>query len=142
MPDPPVLNQLNIIVRDMRATVEFYRTLGLPIDADHDDYHVAVKLPGGLLLELDTMDFVPQWDGGWNGTTGAGVVIGFAVSSREAVDVVVGEIATAGFRIRQSAYDAFWGARYAIAEDPDGNGVGIMSPIDRDRRFWPPKPLR
>ena len=141
MPEPPVLNQLNIIVRDMRATVRFYRTLGFSIDADHDDHHVAVKLASGLLVEFDTIDFVPQWDAGWDGTTGAGVVIGFAVASREAVEVLVEEIATGGFRIRQPAYDAFWGARYAIAEDPDGNGVGIMSPIDRERRFWPPKPL-
>ena len=35
---------------------------------------------------------------------------------------------------QQEPYDAFWGARYAIVEDPDGNAVGLMSPIDPDRQ--------
>jgi len=29
---------------------------------------------------------------------------------------------------------AAWGARYAVVEDPDGNALGIMSPVDPDRR--------
>jgi uncharacterized glyoxalase superfamily protein PhnB len=36
--------------------------------------------------------------------------------------------------VQQPPYDAFWGARYAVVSDPDGNAVGIMSPIDPDRR--------
>jgi hypothetical protein len=45
------------------------------------------------------------------------------------------------FRIRgrQPPFDAFWGARYAIVADPDGNDVGLMSPIDESRRTWPPE---
>lgn len=35
--------------------------------------------------------------------------------------------------------DVDWGARYAIVEDPDGNGVGLMSPIDPERKYWPPR---
>ena len=38
----------------------------------------------------------------------------------------------------QPPFDAFWGARYAIVADPDGNDVGLMSPIDESRRTWPP----
>jgi uncharacterized glyoxalase superfamily protein PhnB len=38
--------------------------------------------------------------------------------------------------------DAFWGARYAIVEDPDGNSVGIMSAIDESKRRPPPPPPR
>ena len=33
-------------------------------------------------------------------------------------------------RGRRSTYDAFWGARYAVVSDPDGNGVGIIDPVD------------
>ncbi len=141
MPAAATLNQLNIIVRDMHATVDFYRRLGLEIADDHDENHVAVRLPGGLLVEFDTTGFVPQWDGGWNGTTGGSVVLGFAVASREAVDALFGEVVAAGYRGRQRPYDAFWGARYGIVEDPDGNPVGLMSPVDGARKFWPPAPL-
>jgi hypothetical protein len=38
----------------------------------------------------------------------------------------------------QPPYDAFWGARYAIVEDPDGIAVGLMSPISPDFKSVPP----
>ena len=94
----------------MAATVDFYRRLGIAIPDDHDDAHVAVRLPGGLLLEFDGTAFVPQWDSGWDGSTGSGLVIGFAVASREAVDALYADICAAGYRGRQPPYDAFWGA--------------------------------
>ena len=37
--------------------------------------------------------------------------------------------------------DAFQGARYAIVEDPDGNPVGLMSPIDAELRHLAAPPL-
>jgi len=136
----PQLNQLNVIVADMKATVAFYRLLGLEIAGDHDDVHIEVRLPG-MLVEFDHATSIHHWDSGWSGKTGSGLVIGFAVASREAVDGLYGDVTGAGFRGRQPPYDAFWGARYAIVEDPDGNGVGLMSPIDSARKFWPPQPL-
>jgi uncharacterized glyoxalase superfamily protein PhnB len=44
-----------------------------------------------------------------------------------------------GYLGRQPPFDAFWGARYAIVADPDGNDVGLMSPVDESRRTWPPE---
>lgn len=45
---------------------------------------------------------------------------------------------TAAGRVgRQAPYDAFWGGRYAIVADPDGNDCGLMSPTDPDRQFTP-----
>jgi hypothetical protein len=32
------------------------------------------------------------------------------------------------------------GARYAVVTDPDGNAVGLMSPIDSARKTMPPTP--
>jgi predicted lactoylglutathione lyase len=141
MHDLPALNQLNVIVKDMAATVDFYRRLGVAIDADHDDEHVEVKLPSGLLVEFDAESSVAAWDSGWHRSTRGGVVIGFRIASREGVDALYAELTTAGGRPRQPPYDAFWGARYAIVEDPDGNAIGLMSPKDAGRKFWPPGPL-
>jgi catechol 2,3-dioxygenase-like lactoylglutathione lyase family enzyme len=139
-PDPIVLNQLNIVVRDMDATVAFYRRLGLPLMAEAGAQHAAITLPNGLLVEFDSEQFVPQWNTGWRGTSGGGVVLGFTVPSRAAVDALYADLTGAGYRGQQRPYDAFWGARYAIVEDPDGNSVGLMSPIDDQRRTWPPTP--
>jgi hypothetical protein len=44
----------------------------------------------------------------------------------------------AGARSLMAPYDAFWGARFAVVEDPEGNAVGIMSPMDDARRTAPP----
>ena len=136
-----MFNQINVISRDMSATLAFYRKLGLAIAVDADSAHASVNLPNGVLVEFDAAEFVPKWDSGWNGSTGSGVVLGFAFPSRDAVDVLYADLIEAGYRKRQRPYDAFWGARYAIVEDPDGNGVGLMSPVDKSRKFWPPGPL-
>lgn len=139
--DQPVLNQLNLVVKDMDATLAFYRRLGLTIDAEAGAQHVAVAFPNGMLVEFDSTQFVLQWDSGWRGITGAGVVLGFSVPSREAVDTLYADLIHAGYHGHQQPYDAFWGARYAIVDDPDGNSVGLMSPIDAQRKVWPPGPL-
>jgi hypothetical protein len=47
-------------------------------------------------------------------------------------------VTAAGHRSHKAPEDAFWGARYAIVEDPDGTSVGIMSAIDESKRRPPP----
>ena len=47
------------------------------------------------------------------------------------------ELVDAGYTGRQPPYDAFFGARYTIVADADGNDVGLMSPIDPDRKYVP-----
>ena len=50
-----------------------------------------------------------------------------------------GRIDRRGNRGLQAPFDAFWGARYAIIEDPDGIAVGLMSPISAKHRAPPPE---
>ena len=50
------------------------------------------------------------------------------------------DLTGAGYAGQQPPYDAFWGARYAVVEDPDGNPVGLMSPLDPAYRSAPPEP--
>jgi uncharacterized glyoxalase superfamily protein PhnB len=66
------------------------------------------------------------------------VVLGFTFPTREAVDERYASLTAAGYGGRQPPFDAFWGARYAIVADPDGNDVGLMSPIDESRRTSAP----
>ena len=49
-------------------------------------------------------------------------------------------LAADGVPVQQQPYDAFWGARYAVVSDPDGHGVGIMSPVDPALRRNEPPP--
>jgi len=133
---------LNVVVGDMAATLEFYRRLGITVPEADDPPgpHVQLRMPGGFSLELDSAESARLWHAGWRADPASvGVVIGFALPSREAVDERYVELTAAGYVARQPPFDAFWGARYAIVADPDGNDVGLMSPLDESRRTWPPE---
>jgi catechol 2,3-dioxygenase-like lactoylglutathione lyase family enzyme len=138
------LDQVNLVVRDVAASRAFYGRLGLDFGNAHDpvwdNHHVSTGGGDGMLIDvdLDSTSFTPHWNEGWSG--GPGVVLGFKVESRQAVDELVAELAASGVVVQQPPWDAFWGARYAIVSDPDGNAVGIMSPMDPDRRSEAPDP--
>jgi uncharacterized glyoxalase superfamily protein PhnB len=142
----PLLDQLDIVVRDIDAAVGFYRCLGLEIPDQtiwrtaSGAHHVDLHLPNGFHLHLDSVALAKHFDSGWPEARAVGTktVIGFAVGSRKEVDERYARLVAAGYTGRQQPYDTFWGARYAVIEDPDGNHVGLMSPIDPERRRAPP----
>jgi predicted lactoylglutathione lyase len=138
---------VNMVVSDMGASRQFYSLLGLEFANSHeplwDRHHVTAVHPGGddgpdLGFDLDSASFAHQWNAGWPG--GAGVVLGFRVEAREEVDELVSMLAAGGATVQQAPYDAFWGARYGVVSDPDGNAVGIMSPVDPAFRSTAPSP--
>lgn len=138
----PDLHMLNLVVADMAASLAFYRRLGIAVPGGQDAAaaHVQLRMPGGLSLELDTAESARIWHAGWRADpAGVRVVIGFSLPTREAVDERYAELTSAGYAGRQPPFDAFWGARWAIVADPDGNDIGLMSPIDESRRAWPPE---
>lgn len=94
----------------------------------------------GASLEIDSCDFARVWNSGWAGAGAlAGrVVVGLRVEGREAVDRLFASVTGMGHRGLQPPMDAFWGARYAIVEDPNGVAVGLMSPADERHRSHPP----
>ena len=142
----PKLDGLNLVVGDMDATVGFYRLLGLEIPeetiwrTESGPHHVEVEMADGLSLDFDSAELARGYNSGFGASQGgvARTLIGFSVGTREAVDECYASLVAAGHAGLQPPYDAFWGARYAIVEDPDGRQVGIMSPSDPDRRSAPP----
>jgi catechol 2,3-dioxygenase-like lactoylglutathione lyase family enzyme len=138
------LDQFNLVVSDMEAAVAFYRLLGLTIPdtlPEWQHHHRSVTTGEGLDFDLDSIDFAATWNRGWPRRAGGGMgVLGFRLPSRAAVDETVARVVAAGYRVQQKPYDAFWGARYSVVEDPDGNAVGLMSPVDPAMRTAPPTP--
>lgn len=141
----PVFNQINLVVRDMQAMVQFYEHLGvvfrttLPEWERHHRTLSADNMPAGFDFDLDSQAFVMEWNAGWpEGRTGP--VFGFGLHSAEAVDEAYRELTESGYDGQQSPWDGFMGARYAVVSDPDGNSVGLMSPIDPARTRMPRLP--
>jgi catechol 2,3-dioxygenase-like lactoylglutathione lyase family enzyme len=142
-------SQLNIVSRDLEASIAFYRRLGVEIPeasiwrTRSGVHHVGASsgpTEEEINLDLDSTDFAGIWNAGWRGRTDlAGrVVVGFGVTSRAAVDALYADLTSAGYLGLQMPYDALWGARYAVVEDPDGVAIGLMSPISADKRSPPP----
>lgn len=138
------LDGFNLVVSDMAASVAFFELLGLEVQdtmPEFMDHHRTVVVDGDTDFDLDSEHFAAMWNPGWPGGAGGPMgVLGFHVGSRDEVDAVAARMAAAGHPIQREPSDAFWGSRYAIVEDPDGNAIGIMSPRDDAMRTAPPMP--
>jgi uncharacterized glyoxalase superfamily protein PhnB len=126
---------VSLVVADVRASVAFYRTVGLtiPDDAiyaeDGVGHHVSVKMANGVTLDIDSVELTRRYDPGVETAPVAGrTLLSFATVDRPAVDALHDTVLEAGYRSHLAPFDAFWGARYAVVLDPDGTRVGISSP--------------
>lgn len=145
-----VFSQLNIVSSDPAASVAFYRRLGVDIpearvwETASGIHHVSAAEQAdasGIHFDIDSTAFAPHWNSGWKGRgdLAGRVVVGFDVATREDVDRIFHDMTGAGYRGLQEPWDAFWGARYAVIEDPDGVAVGVMSPISAEMKSAPPE---
>lgn len=98
-------------------------------------------MPNGFELALDSEALAKVYDEGWQPFKGEGdrTVMSFRLGDANDVDAVYDRVVALGFGSSQAPYYAFWGSRYAIVVDPDGNHVGLMSPPDPARRSRAPK---
>ena len=76
---------------------------------------------------------------GWSPDAGSSNTLIFSVPTRAEVDKLYGAMTSAGHTGCVAPFDAFWGARYAVIDDPDGNHVGIMSPMNEKFASAPPQ---
>ncbi len=142
----PLFDQLDLVCRSVEKSVEFYRLLGIAIPKKSiwgtasGAHHVNIDFPDGRQISLGSPALSRVYNKGYRRNTGGGnIVIGFRVATRKAVDALHAKMTRAGYESLQTPWDAFWGARYAIIADPDGNHVGIMSPSDPKMRSQGPE---
>ena len=136
--------QVNLFVADMDASVAFYRLLELDVPdpfewpAGSGAQHVEIHTNDDCYLALDNHPQARIWNNQFDPDRGQGnAVVGLLVDSREDVDRLYRKVLAAGWAVGQDPYDAFWGSRYAIVIDPDGNQVGIKSPVDAGLAYEP-----
>jgi catechol 2,3-dioxygenase-like lactoylglutathione lyase family enzyme len=120
---------VGIVVADMARSLAFYRKLGIdvPASADHEP-HVEVVLPGDLRMTWDTADVIRSFDPSWSPPTGGhGIALAFACDSPDEVDSTFAQLVADGYEGHLEPWEAFWGQRYAVVRDPDGNSVDLFA---------------
>ena len=126
----PRLNAFSVVVADMATTLAFYRSVGMEIPASADgEPHVGVELGGGITLMFDTVDIVRSMYADWQPPTGAShrMAMAFECSSPAEVDATHARLVAEGAPSEKEPFDAFWGQRYAVVLDPDGNPVDLYA---------------
>ena len=126
----PQLDAIGIVSADLKATVRFYRLVGLEIPETTED-HIDVATPGGVRIMFDALELIKQLDPHWVKPVGHAISIAFRCINAKEVDEVYGRITAAGFTAKTPPFDAFWGQRYATVLDPDGNGVDLFADLPK-----------
>src|SRR5580692_3413754 len=125
--------QINLAVGKMDEALAFYRRVGIDIPDDqvwrtHSGPHHATAAGEGTGLEFDSHKLSHAYNHGFAAERGR-VTIGIELESREAVDALWTQLLEEGVWGLQPPFDAPWGERFAIVEDPDGNPVALTSPV-------------
>ncbi len=134
-----MLRGIHLFVRDVAASVAFYRLAGLQFSSVVEDF---ARADGDrAALEIGSYRLTRGYDPGFVEPPGGGsTALQIGLESRDAVDAMFTKLAQAGYPPHLAPIDAFWGARYAEMRDPDGNLVGFQSPVDEARKSRPPLP--
>ena len=121
---------LGLVVGDMTASLQFYRLLGLEIPAEMDgEAHVEIVLPGGFRMAWDTLELMQGIYPDWVEPVGQRMTLAFKCESPSAVDSLYEQVRQSGYGVHQAPWDAFWGQRYAVVLDPDGNLVDLFAEL-------------
>jgi len=124
------IDAVGVSSSDMPKTAAFYTLLGFEfpeIESDMD--HVEPIAPEGgtrLMLDSDALatDLIGEKPRPSNHSH-------FAIlyDTPAQVDEVTAAVGEAGYTVVKEPWDAFWGQRYAVVQDPDGYQVDLFAAL-------------
>lgn len=121
------LDMIGIVVANMKASLDFYRLLGLDIpESANNEQHVEIA-QGGCRLAFDPMEVAKEVYGEWEKPAGHRIELAFLCDTRDALNALYEKIVDKGYVGYREPWDAFWGQRYAIVQDPDGNRISLFA---------------
>jgi uncharacterized glyoxalase superfamily protein PhnB len=121
---------LGIVAKDIGASLDFYRMLGLDVPTTWDGPYVEMTLEGGIRLSWNDLEMVKEHDPNWEEPAGQRLGMAFLCDSVADVDARYERLTRAGYFSYTPPFDAFWGQRYATVTDPDGNNVDLFCPLE------------
>ena len=123
-------DMVGFTVRNMGAALAFYRLLGLDIPpGGENEPYVEVITPNGYRISWNTEEMVKGIDPDWVEPVGQRIGLAFKCDSPAEVDAQYARIVQSGHPGYKPPWDAFWGQRYAVVRDPDGNLIDLFAPL-------------
>ncbi len=122
------LDMVGIVSKDISESIRFYRLLGVEF-REPDGPYVEATLPNGLRISLNDLEMAKSIDDAWVEPAGQRIGMAFLCDSPAAVDETYQLLVSEGFHGHKEPWDAFWGQRYSIINDPDGNHVELFAPL-------------
>jgi uncharacterized glyoxalase superfamily protein PhnB len=121
------LDMVGIVVSNMKQALDFYRVLGLEIPENaNEELHVEVK-QGDFRLAFDTQEMAKEVYESWEAPHGHRIELAFLCESPDAIDMLYAKIINHGYVGYREPWNAVWGQRYAIVQDPDGNLLSLFA---------------
>jgi predicted lactoylglutathione lyase len=121
------LSMVGLVVRDMPASLEFYRRLGIEIPATADsERFVMHRMESGVTLFWDTV-FAKNYDPAREEPAGGyRIMLEFFLADNDAVDAKYKELVGFGYHGRSAPVQTS-GPYAAMVDDPDGNMILITA---------------
>lgn len=130
MKTTPRLDMIGLTVADIPRSLAFYRLLGLDVaDPEADRPYVEATLPGGIRLSWNAESLMKSLHPDWQPPRGQRTSLAFHCGTPAGVDATWAALVEAGHTSQRAPWDAFWGQRYALVSDPDGNTVDLFAPL-------------
>ena len=124
-------DMVGIVVADMKASLAFYRMLDLPIpDGVENEPYVEATSANGYRISWNSLEMVKGLDPEYAAPAGYRMELAFKCETAAEVDVTFRRLTSAGYTGHREPWDAFWGQRYAIVDDPDGNHISLFAALE------------
>ena len=124
------LDAIGIVSADLPRAARFYALLGIHFEEAGGPSHMEATLPSGVRLMLDSVELIQSINPAWQAPKGSSAVsLCVSLENADEVNALHQTILNAGYASVKAPWDAFWGQRYALVEDPDGNEVALYAPL-------------
>jgi catechol 2,3-dioxygenase-like lactoylglutathione lyase family enzyme len=124
------IDAVGVSSSNLKQTAAFYELLGFKFGEikDGEDHIEPIIERGGMRLMIDSKELMTQLI---HAEPQPGNHSAFAIlyDSPAEVNAVAQQVKLAGHTVVAEPWDAFWGQRYAIVQDPDGYRVDLFAAL-------------
>ena len=124
------IDALGVTSTNLKTSVKFYSLLGFDFSSfEEDEDHIEPQHKNGeVRLMIDKSELIESIIGS-KPTPPNHSTFAILCTTPSEVDSVCKKIKEEGFTVVKEPWDAFWGQRYAIVQDPDGYKVDLFAPL-------------